>query len=209
MPDRRTRRKGRKGSRHRGGSIASTLRMPFVSSPAAGPVGYGFQGGDIETWPGMVGNEAGITMSNHYPYNTNVVDPPISSSNTQCGPCKVYNGGKKRGSRAKRGGKRRTGRKTHGRRKSSGKRRTRAKRSKRAGHGFRGGFTSNDMVNFWRNQVYDVKKRVADWRGVELPASANPNPTQQPIENNPKVIVPKLPNIKKIYRQAAQEVAKI
>jgi hypothetical protein len=58
------------------------------------------------------------------------------------------------------------------------------------------------MVNFWRNQVYDVKKRVAGWRGVELPASANP-------KNNPKVIVPKLPNIKKIYREAAQEVAKI
>ena len=84
MPDRRTRRKGRKGGRHRGGSIAATLRMPFVSSPAAGPVGYSFQGGEIETWPGMVGNEAGITMSNHYPYNTNVVDPPLSSSNTQC-----------------------------------------------------------------------------------------------------------------------------
>lgn len=206
MPDRRTRRKGRKGRRHRGGSIACTLRMPFVSSPAAGPVGYGFQGGEIETWPGMVGNKAGITISNHYPYNTNVVDPPLSSSNTQCGPCKVYNGGKKRKSRSKRGGKRRT----HGKRKASGKRRTRTKRSKRAGHlSLRGGFTSNDMVNYWRNQVYDVKKRVAAWRGVELPASANPNPTTQPIENNPKVIVPKLPNIKKIYREAAQEVAKI
>lgn len=189
-----TRRNGRK-MKKRGGSMAATLRRPFVSSPAAGPVGYPWDGGKLISWPGVVGNGAGITMSNNYGYNTKVVDPPVSSSNRQCGPCAEYVGGKRRTKRRGRG--RRAGRKS---RRAAGKQRSGS---------LKGGFTGGDMVNIWRNGVYDLKKAVAGWRGIKLPASANPSATSQPIDKKRQVVVPRLPKIEKMYQDAAKKVAKI
>ena len=178
--------------------MAATLRKPFASSPAARPVGYPWNGGKLISWPGVVGNGAGITMSNHYGYNTKVVDPPISSSNRQCGPCAEYVGGKRRGRRTKRRG---NGRKASGRsRRATGRRHVRH---------LKGGFTGGDMVNIWRNGMYDLKKAIADWEGIKLPASANPNATAQPIDKKRQVVVPRLPKIEKMYQDAAEKVAKI
>lgn len=193
-----TRRNGRK-MKKRGGSMAATLRKPFVSSPAAGPVGYPWDGGKLISWPGVVGNGAGITMSNNYGYNTKVVDPPVSSSNRQCGPCAEYVGGKRKGRKTKRRGRGR---------KASRKSRRVSSRRHHTKH-LKGGFTGGDMVNIWRNGLFDLKKAIAGWEGVKLPASANPNATAQPIDKKRQVVVPRLPKIEKMYQDAANKVAKI
>ena len=46
------------------------MRGGMVSSPAAGPVGYSWNGGDIGTWPGASASQGlntnGAVMSNHF-----------------------------------------------------------------------------------------------------------------------------------------------
>ena len=46
-----------------------------------------------------------------------------------------------------------------------------------------GGLIPQELINVGRNMVYGVKNIYSGYRGYELPASANPNPTYQPEMN--------------------------
>ena len=158
-------------------------------TPASGPVGKAFEGGKPESWPGVSGNASsnGIFL----PYNSDkVVDPPISTSN-QIGGKKLrtrkrhYKKAKKakksRRARKSRGNKRSGKRKYVGKRKSRGK-----KRGRRATRKMRGG-SSRDLIgmpirNAYRNVVFGAGELVNNWNGRPTPMSADPNPSNQPLD---------------------------
>ena len=56
--------------------------------PGACPIGYSWEGSNVDTWPGAIGNPSSITMSNHYSLSKAGVGPappPISSRNQNGG----------------------------------------------------------------------------------------------------------------------------
>ena len=168
--------------KHKGGNTAKALQKPFTTSSASEPVGYSWNADNVNTWPGVKGNNCGVTMSNHYQYNTEVIDPPISSSNTQCGPCAI--GGSRKVNKARRTSKHAGQRFNSTRR--FGRPRRRRRHLRNSSCIFRGGngvtaLIPQELVNFGRGVFYDTQKLVADWKGKTLPASANPSIIEQPI----------------------------
>lgn len=98
------RKKSRGRVRH-GGKCGCGMKGGMVSSPAAGPVGYSWDGGNEASWPGAAASQGldtqGATMSNHFKVSPNGIvvggiDPYAGSSGMA--------GGKKRKEKGKRNG---------------------------------------------------------------------------------------------------------
>ena len=72
-------RRSRRSRTKRGGScgcgVNNRMKGGMVSSPASGPVGYSWNGGNAATWPGVAAsqgsNTQGATMSNHFAVSPN------------------------------------------------------------------------------------------------------------------------------------------
>ena len=155
----------------------------MVSSPAAGPVGYSWQGGNEATWPGVAASQGidsyGKTMSNHFKVSPNGVVvggiDPYSGTSNQNGTLNM-NGGRKR--------------------KSKGKKQ-------------KGGFFQ-EIVNLGRGAQHGVNGGYFNLVGKQQPISQNPYPTEdQPIDVNYKMIGTVPPNVRGIYVDANNQVAKI
>lgn len=161
-------------------------------TPASEPLGEAFVGGNPESWPGVDGNAS--DHGNFLPYNSDkVVDPPVSTPN------EMQSGGKKRRTRkrhhkkAKKTKKSRRARKSMSKRrksrgnKRSGKRKSRGKkRGRRSTRKMRGG-SSRDLIgmplrNAYRNVVFGAGELVNNWNGRPTPMSADPNPSNQPLD---------------------------
>ena len=157
------------------------MRGGMVSSPAAGPVGYSWDGGNVGTWPGAQASQGLDTncqqMSNHFSLSKNGIvvggiDPARSTSDDQ-----LMNGGK---------------------RKRKGK-----------GKGQKGGFFQ-EIVNLGRGAQYGINGGYFNLVGKSQPISQNPYPTEnQPINNDYKYIGGDRANIKQIFIDANNSVARI
>lgn len=170
---------------HGGYMYKKTKKMKggMVSSPASGPVGYSWDGGNIATWPGAGASQGlntnGATMSNHFKVSPNgivvggITTPEssrVSSSTTQ-----TMNGGKK------------------------------GKKDKKQ----KGGFFQ-ELINLGRGVQYNVQGIGYDIIGKNQPISQNPYPTQdQPIDNGNKIVTTTPTNIKQVFVDANNSVAKI
>lgn len=163
-------------------------------TPADGPVGKAFDGGNPESWPGVSGNAS--DHGNFLPHNTKVVPTPDQSNSLI--------GGKKRSTRKryhKKAKKSRRGRKSMSKRRKSqgkkrsnkrkyiGKRKSRGKKhGRRATRKMRGG-SSRDLIgmplrNAYRNGIFGAQELVNGWNGKSTPISADPNPSNQPLDGS-------------------------
>jgi len=163
------------------------MKGGMVSSPSSGPVGYSWDGGNVDTWPGVSGSDGattqGATMSNHFSVSPNgivvggiepaesTVDSRIQSPN--------MNGGKRRKTQKKRGKK------------------------------MKGGFFQ-EIVNLGRGIQYGVNGGYYDLVGKNQPLSQNPYPTQdQVIDKDYMFIGSAPPDVRKIYIDANNSTAKV
>ena len=170
-----------------GGSIKrKSMRGGMVSSPAAGPVGYSWQGGNEATWPGVGAshgiNTQGTTMSNHFGLSPNGIvvggiDPARSTSDDV-----NLNSSMTGGKRGKRG---------------KGKR-----------GNMKGGFFQ-EIVNLGRGSQYGVNGGYFDLTGKQQPLSQNPYPTDQPINKTTSFIGGIPPDVKEIYKYANMNAASV
>jgi hypothetical protein len=163
--------------RHKGlrggncGCSGNSMIGGMVSSPASGPVGYSWNGGNPASWPGVASNN--VTMSNHLKASPNGiavggVDP--YSGSTQ------MSGGKYR----------------------------KNKKNKQ-----KGGFFQ-EILNLGRGAQYGLNSGYYNLVGKEQPISQNPYPTQdQPIDTDYKFIGTPPPNVRHLYANANNQVAKI
>ena len=160
------------------------MKGGMVSSPAAGPVGYSWEGGNIGTWPGAAASQGintnGASMSNHFKLSPNGIvvggiNPARSTTDDQL-MVPPMNGGRKR--------------------KGKGKKQ-------------KGGFFQ-ELVNLGRGAQYNVQGLGYEIMGKNQPISQNPYPTEsQPIDRDAKFIGVAPPNVRKIFVDANNEVAKI
>jgi hypothetical protein len=162
-----------------GGAKRKSMRGGMVSSPAAGPVGYSWQGGNEATWPGVGASHGidtqGTTMSNHFGLSPNGIvvggiDPARSTSDDV-----NLNSSMTGGKRGKRG---------------KGKR-----------GNMKGGFFQ-EIVNLGRGGQYGVNGGYFDLTGKQQPLSQNPYPTDQPINKTTSFIGGIPPDVKEIYKDA-------
>ena len=83
-----------KKSRKRGGSCGRKHKKQRGGyGPGACPIGYPWNGANVDTWPGAVGNSKSITMSNHYslsPSGGRLLPLPVATNQTN----KQYGGGR-------------------------------------------------------------------------------------------------------------------
>ena len=154
-------------------SKARKMRGGMVSSPAASPVGYSWNGGSPDSWPGVEASKGldtkGSTMSNHFAVSPNgIVTGGII-------PMK-QSAGKK--------GKSKKGKKQHG------------------------GFFQ-EIQNLGRGTQYSANTTYYDFIGKNPPLGSNPYPTQQPINVDYKYIGQRPVDVRKIYIDANNTVAKI
>jgi len=180
-----TRRRGRSIGRSRGRYIGGKyMKGGMVSSPASGPVGYAWNGGDESSWPGVTTNPEGITMSNHFAVSPNGiavggVDLARSTSDDHIiNP--PMNGGRK---------------------------------NRRHGKVQKGGFFQ-EIVNLGRGVQDEVNGGYFNLIGKQQPLSQNPWPTEQPIATTgasgnvtPSTCRNYYPNIEKIVDNANTNVA--
>lgn len=158
------------------------MKGGMVSSPAAGPVGFSWDGGDIGTWPGASATKGldtnGATMSNHFKLSPNGIvvgglNPARSTTDDQL-MVPPMNGGRKR----------------------------RGKKQK-------GGFFQ-EILNLGRGAQYNVQGVGYGIVGKNQPISQNPYPTEsQPIDRDAKFIGGQPPDVRKIFIDANNQVAKI
>jgi hypothetical protein len=175
-------RKGMKGGNACGDGTCMVGGM--VSSPAAGPVGYSWNGGDIGTWPGAAATKGldtnGATMSNHFKLSPNGIvvgglNPARSTTDDQL-MTPPMNGGRKR----------------------------KGKGSKQ-----KGGFFQ-ELVNLGRGAQYNIQGVGYGLAGKLQPISQNPFPTEgQPIDGDFKFIGGQPPDVRKIFIDANNQVAQI
>jgi hypothetical protein len=171
--------------------IIKKLRQPMrhggnmnggmISSPAAGPVGYSWDGGNVGTWPGAQASEGldtnGATMSNHFSLSKNGIvvgglEPARSTSDDQ-----IFKGGRRI--------------------------------KKRKGKKQKGGFIQ-ELINVVRGGENNVNGGYYNLIGKNQPISQNPYPTQeQPIDTDYKFIGQHPSNVRQIYIDANNSVAKI
>ena len=160
------------------------MKGGMVSSPAAGPVGYSWNGGDIGTWPGAAATKVldtnGATMSNHFKLSPSGVvvgglELPRSTTDDQI-IRPPMSGGRKR--------------------KGKGKKQ-------------KGGFFQ-ELVNLGRGAQYGVQGVGYGLMGKNQPISQNPYPTEsQPIDRDTKFIGVAPANVRQIFVNANNQVAKI
>lgn len=170
-----------------GAKKRKSMRGGMVSSPAAGPVGYSWQGGNEATWPGVGASHGidtqGTTMSNHFGLSPNGIvvggiDPARSTSDDVNLNSSMTGG--KRGKRGKQG---------------KGKR-----------GNMKGGFFQ-EIVNLGRGAQYGVNGGYFDLTGKQQPLSQNPYPTDQPINKTSSFIGGIPPDVKEIYKDANMNAA--
>ena len=156
------------------------MKGGMISSPASGPVGYPWDGGNIGSWPGAQASNGldtnGMTMSNHLPLSKDGIavggiNVARSSSDDQ-----LLKGGRK---------------------------------MKRKGKGQKGGFFQ-EIVNLGRGIQHNVNGGYFNLMGKTQPISQNPYPTQeQPIDGDYKYIGQPPVDVRKIYIDANDIVSKI
>ena len=171
--------KKRRTRRQRGGSPCT-----FVSYP--------WNGGNADSWPGVVGGGGGVTQSNYYaPSKTGVPTGgnkiPQSSGEWTPGP----NGG------------------ARGNTQSGGRRRRRQQRRKHTRRRIRGG---SIVPNFIRDLgdkyvIYPLKQIGSGITGTKSPV--NPDVDSQPINKDVEVIAGQVANVRKDYNDAAVNVSGI
>lgn len=205
----------------KGGTSFSHLQKPFIIKPEY-PVGSSYDGGNINTWPGVLGNTEGIVESNYYPYNTNVVDPPIQA------PYIIYGGSKKRNRKDNKTRKANKTKKVNQKgkymktkinrlqnnknklRKHRIKKRITKKEKNNRKRKYKieqkGGFFSSELVNLGRNITNSSSNFINTLMGNDL--NISPEPYVQPIEdvsiksiNKPDII-----NLEEIYNNAIDKV---
>lgn len=173
-----------------GAKKRKSMRGGMVSSPAAGPVGYSWQGGNEATWPGVGASHGidtqGTTMSNHFGLSPNGIvvggiDPARSTSDDVNLNSSMTGG--KRGKRGK-GGKGGKGKRGN----------------------MKGGFFQ-EIVNLGRGAQYGVNGGYFDLTGKQQPLSQNPYPTDQPINKTSSFIGGIPPDVKEIYKDANMNAA--
>jgi hypothetical protein len=164
-------------------------------TPANGPVGTSFDGGNPDSWPGVSGNAS--DQGNFFPYNSDkVVDPPMQSNSLIGGKKRRthkrnYKKSKKAkkstrkslSKRSKSKSKRQSSKRKYiGKRKSHGK-----KRGRRATKKMHGG-SSRDLIgmpvrNAYRNIIFGAGELVNNWNGKPTPISSDPSPLNQPLSS--------------------------
>ena len=170
-----------------GGAKRKSMRGGMVSSPAAGPVGYSWEGGNESTWPGVGAshgiNTQGTTMSNHFSLSPNGVVvggiEPARSTSDDVNINSSMSGGNR--------GKRRKGH-----------------RGKRGN--MKGGFFQ-EIVNLGRGAQYGINGGYFNLTGKAQPLSQNPYPTDQPINKTVTFIGGTPPDVKEIYKDANMNAA--
>ena len=158
------------------------MKGGMVSSPAAGPVGYSWNGGDIGTWPGAAATKGldtnGATMSNHFKLSPNGIvvgglNPARSTTDDQLMTPPMNGGRKRKGKKQK------------------------------------GGFFQ-ELVNLGRGAQYNVQGVGYGFAGKNQPISQNPFPTEaQPIDGDFKFIGGQPPDVRQIFIDANNQVAQI
>lgn len=172
-------------------------------SPGLDQLGYSWNGANINTWPGVLVNNNGITQSNHFklsrygvpvggvvPARSTDADPTLNSSFPI--PNTKYNliGGYKYPQKIS----------------SPNKKKKNLKKSKE-NKKMVGGFF-NDIRNFARYLENNLENRVNNARG--MPEGVGPMPTDQPgIDKNVKIFVSDPIDVEGIYRGVSESVAKI
>lgn len=152
------------------------IRGGMISSRAAYPQGVAWEP-SVPMSPGVQGNASHI--GNHYPYNTNVVPLPESTSNTLYGSCAV--GGKRTRRRNKgkgkslkvKGGKRITKCASKRIRTMTRKKVIRRGIAKKRG-GRRDSILPQELVNLYRGGENSLQRFVANFQGLQEPVSPMP-----------------------------------
>lgn len=176
------------GKKSKKSGYSKQMKGGMVSSPASGPVGYSWQGGNEATWPGVVAshgtNTNGIAMSNHFAVSPNGIvvggiDLARSTSDDNI-ITPPMNGGRK----ARIGG-------------IGGKKQ-------------KGGFFQ-EIVNLGRGVQDGINGGYFNLIGKQQPISQNPYPTEQPLSTSGKsTYIGGIPSdIEQIYINANNDAAKV
>ena len=169
-----------------GAKKRKSMRGGMVSSPAAGPVGYSWEGGNEATWPGVGASHGidtqGTTMSNHFGLSPNGIAVGgielARSTSDDVNMNSSMSGGK-------------------------GKKRGKGKRGN-----MKGGFFQ-EIVNLGRGAQYGVNGGYFDLTGKQQPLSQNPYPTDQPINKTTSFIGGIPPDVKEIYKDANMNASSV
>ena len=158
------------------------MKGGMVSSPAAGPVGYSWDGANTSTWPGVSGSEGtntqGATMSNHFSVSPNGIvvgglEPAKSTVDSRIQAPKML-GGKRKGRK-----------------------------------NMKGGFYQ-EILNLGRGVQYGLNGGYYDLIGKNQPLSENPYPTQDQLINKDYMFIGSSPpNVRQIYINANNQTAKV
>lgn len=189
----------KKYSKKQKGGIFFSLQKQFII-PGQHPVGTSYDGGNIETWPGVKGNTTGISESNHYSYNTNVVDPPIKGA--------YIIGGKnnKRRNKTKRTKRNKTNKRKTKRINKTKTNKTKTNKTKinirNTQNG--GSFIPQDLVNLGRVITNNTSNFINKMTGNETTIS--PLPYNQPLEYTNQPYNNKPVDIEKIYNESVDKV---
>lgn len=210
----------RGGSRKKGSRTKSSRKRG--GSPGLDKLGYGWDGSNKKTWPGMKSNKNAITQSNHLkvspygvpvggvnlPYSTYADKTGNSSKKVPKNKFKLIGGytyGDNTSTRKNSGRKNSNRRKGSAKKNSSAKNNSSAKRDKKPQSG---GFFFEDVKNFGRYLANGVKTRVNGARGISAPDGVMP--TDQPyINKNVKVIISDPVDVEGIYSSNSESVAKL
>ena len=179
-------------------------------SQAAGPVGCGWVGGEMGTWPGVFGaaggDTRGATISNHYPLSKNGVGPSYPGASTRN---KRFTGFKMQGGSScrrrhktrRRGNARRIGK--AGRRKRVG-----IRGKARRGGGLRPIVPQVVANTFWQAGAA-MKGMGAAIAGKVFPISSQPSVLRQPIDQNYTYLGSAPVDVEKIHLAAGDSVSRM
>ena len=173
------------GKRYKKGGLCmcggKKMKGGMVSSPKMQDIGYSWDGGNVGSWPGVSASH-GLNTDGVTMSNHFAVSENgivVGGINPPADP---------RSEQFMLGGKK--------------ARRRRKKKQK-------GGFFQ-EIVNLGRGIGYNLQGSYFDIKGNPQPISQNPFPTQkQPIDNDVKIIGGNPPNVRKIFIDANNQVAKI
>ena len=167
------------------------FRGGMVSSPAAGPVGYSWEGGNESTWPGVGAghgiNTQGTTVSNHFSLSPNgVVVGGIEQARSTSDDVNINS--------SMMGGKARKGKKG---------------RKGKYGNNMKGGGLFQEIINLGRVTQYGLNGGYYNLSGKTQPLSQNPYPTDQLINKTVSFIGGTPPDVKGIYVDANMNAASV
>lgn len=191
----------------------------MISSPAAFPQGAPL---NMETaLPGM--NSSVADAGNFYKVNpvAGALPDPVSSTNSQCGPCAGGRRRKRRSTKKVRKTRRmkhktmlkRKNKKSMKMKKGKKSRKVHTQRKKHKMHRrktMRGGSRDRILqgpVNLYRDVLFGAGDLVNQWSGK--PSQLSPAPTEQAPVPNEQVILGKIPRVNLIKAAAGQAVAQI